>query len=267
MFKFNKVKLFSFEETTALDKLTNVLSELGVEVVDRVENSDLLMVLGGDGTILHQAKLAHQFQVPIVGINLGARGFLADVREAEYDVIRAILLGQYIEDQRQVLRCEIGQETYFAINEIMVSKSKPTRMIKYDVVVDDQFLYEQTADGMIVCTTTGSSAYALSAGGSILHPSAKILGLVPVCPSNITSRPMIICDNSVIEIMIHSWKDSEFTIATDAQVVNSNDTNRLKISLDKNHVTFLHPLHYDYYQTLQSKLNWESSPIGSQLET
>jgi len=262
MFKFNKVKLFSFDESSALDKLTGVLSDLGVAIVDRVENSDLLMVLGGDGTILHQAKLAHQHQVPIVGINLGARGFLADVREAEYDVVRAILLGQYIEDRRQVLRCKIGNEIYFSINEVMVSKSKPTRMIKYDVVVDNQFLYEQTADGMIVCTTTGSSAYALSAGGAILHPSAKILGLIPVCPSNITSRPVIICDNSIIEVTVHPWKDSEFTMAMDAQVVN-NHTNKLTISLDKNYVTFLHPIHYDYYQTLQSKLNWESKPVGA----
>ena len=122
MLKFNKVCVFSFEKNNAYHQLKTVLSTLGVNIVSEAEDADLLMVLGGDGTMLHQAKLAHHYQIPIVGINLGNTGFLADVQDAEYDVIHAILSGQYTEDQRQVLQCDIAGETYYAINEVMLSK-------------------------------------------------------------------------------------------------------------------------------------------------
>lgn len=260
--QFKKVNVFSFSSSErSIEQFKSSLIKLGVEVTDVPEESDLIIVLGGDGTILHNAKKAHQLQVPILGVNTGDLGYLADIELTDLDVIKAILSGHYTEDRRQVLKCEVGGSIYYAVNEVMVNKGKPTRMIKFEVFVNDQFLYEQTADGMIVATATGSSAYALSAGGQLIHPGVPALSLVPVCPSKITSCPIIIQEDSVIEVLLHSWKDSVSELAVDAISVPLNGHNRIKIQKDLNSVTFLHPLHYNYYQNLQHKLNWEVSPI------
>lgn len=258
MFKFEKIQLFGFEKEQEIESLSETLKELGVTIVQSPEEADLLIVLGGDGTILHQAKLAHQHQVPILGVNLGRIGFLADIDLSDINVIKAVLEGHCIEDPRQVLRCEVGNQIYHAINEIMICKSRPVRMIRYDVFVDDQFVYQQTADGLVVATTTGSSAYALSAGGQLVHPKVKALSLVPICPNKITSCPMILDQDAKIEVVLLPWKDTEAVIAVDAVEVKTEE--RIKITLDEKRITFLHPMDYDYYRTLQRKLHWEKEP-------
>lgn len=260
---FKHIYLFTFDQLEALSKVQTILTNLGVETVDDVEKSDLIMVLGGDGTILHQAKLAHQYQVPIVGINLGCRGFLADIETISEKSIQAILNGEVTEELKPVLRCQIDGQDHFAINEVMVAKARPTRMISYEVVVDEKRLYHQTADGVIVCTTTGSSAYALSAGGPILHPESQTLGLIPVASNRITSLPMIFHQGARIEIIVHEWKDSEAMVAVDAQEIMTGSSHTISIQVDDKPLRLLHTKDYDYYQTLKKKVNWESSPKDS----
>lgn len=255
MFHFKKIRLFGFEKQQQIEDFEKIIDAYDLEVVSDAEDADLIIVLGGDGSILHMAKYAHQYQIPILGINLGHIGFLADVSLTEIDVIKAILKGNYVKDYRQVLKCRIGSDVHYAINEVMVSKSKSIRMIRYEVHVDDQLLYDQTADGLIVATTTGSSAYALSAGGQLIHPSVKALSLVPICPNKITSCPMVINDSSKIDIVLKDWKGSESCVACDAIEVATNQS--FSIEVDPKSVTFLHPVHYNYYQTLQKKLGWE----------
>lgn len=254
MFKFNKIQLFGFKKETEVQLLKQQLEALGISVVDHPEAADLLIVLGGDGTILHQAKFAHQYQIPILGINLGTVGFLADI-DCNLLAIEAILKGEYIEDSRQVLRCTLNDKTHYAINEVMMCKASPVRMIQYDLYVDGQFVYQQTADGIIVATTTGSSAYALSAGGQLIHPKAKALSLVPICPNKITSCPLILDESAKIEIVLSPWKDAQAAIAIDAIEVENSP--RICVELDQKQVTFLRPMDYDYYKTLQQKLHWE----------
>lgn len=259
MSHFKKICLFGFEKEKQIKELESLIVGMGIDVVSDVATADLIIVLGGDGSILHMAKYAHQYQIPILGINLGRIGFLADVSFDEVDVVKAIIEGHYVKDSRQVLKCTVDNKDYYAVNEVMISKAKPVRMIQYEVYVDDQFLYEQTADGLIIATTTGSSAYALSAGGQLLHPKVKALSLIPVCPSRMSSVPMVIDESSKIEVVIHPWKDSEAMLACDAVEVKT-DQRRIVITSDKARVDFLHPLHYDYYQTLQKKLGWEAAP-------
>jgi|AntRauTorckE5430_2_1112549.scaffolds.fasta_scaffold00008_39 NAD+ kinase len=255
---FKKVFLFGFKKEREILDFKHLMQKINVEVVEDVKDSDLIIVLGGDGSILHMGKVAHQYQIPILGVNLGHIGFLADVSSEETDVIHAILQGHYTEEPKQVLKCQIDQKTYYAINEVMVSKARAVRMIHYEVYVDDHFLYEQKADGVIIATTTGSSAYALSAGGQLIHPGAKAISIVPVCPNKITSLPLVLDENAQIEIVLNQWKDSEAVIANDAVEVPFSHQ-RVKISKDKSSVTFLHPLHYNYYRTLQLKLGWQTS--------
>lgn len=258
MTHFKQVRVFGFEKEKEIATLEAHIKALGVSVVTDVSEADLIVVLGGDGSILHMAKYAHQYQIPILGVNLGGVGFLADVALDELAVLDAILNGHSIEDSRQVLKCTVGEDTHYAINEMMVCKRKPIRMIDFEVYVNDQFLYEQTADGIIVSTTTGSSAYARSAGGQLIHPSVKALSLVPICSSKVSSCPIIMDESSKVEIVLKPWKDSEAMMACDA-VELSTKQDRVSIELDEKRVTFLHPLHYDYYQTLQRKLGWEVS--------
>lgn len=260
---FKHIYLFTFDQLEALSEVRLILKNLGVSIVEDVAHSDLIMVLGGDGTILHQAKLAHHYQIPIVGINLGCRGFLADIETISEESIQAILNGEVSEEHKPVLRCQIDGQKHFAINEVMIAKSKPTRMISYEVIVDKQRLYHQTADGVIVCTTTGSSAYALSAGGPILHPKSQTLGLIPVASNRITSLPMVLHQDAKIEIIVHEWKDSEAMVAVDAQEVKTARSHTLGIEVDEKPLRLLHTKGYDYYQTLKRKVNWESSPKDS----
>lgn len=258
MFHFKKIRLFGFEKENEIKQLEGLIDSLGLEVVTDVSVADLIIVLGGDGSILHMAKYAHQYKIPILGVNLGHVGFLADVSLDDVEAIKAILEGHYIKDERQVLKCKVGSETHYAVNEVMICKSKSVRMIQFEVFVDDQLLYEQTADGIILATTTGSSAYALSAGGQLLHPSVKALSVVPICPNKITSSPIVIHEDSKVEISIHKWKDSGHVIACDAIELPS-ESKTVEISLDETRVCFLHPMYYDYYRTLQRKLGWEVS--------
>ncbi|MEC7030994.1 MAG: NAD(+)/NADH kinase [Pseudomonadota bacterium] len=256
MAAFKKIYLFGFEKNNVHTRITSLLNKMGVELVSSANDADVILVLGGDGSMLHSAKQAHQYQVPILGLNLGHRGFLADIEDVEDGMLEQVLEGQFVKETRQVLECVVDGNVYTAINEVMLCKSKPTRMIKYELKIDDVFLYEQTADGIIVCTTTGSSAYALSAGGPIMHPKAAVLGIVPICSNNITSTPLIINDDAVINLTLKIWKDSQAELAIDAQTVVTNPKT-LEIRRHKNTVTFLHPHNHDYYKTLKSKLNWE----------
>ena len=257
MAAFKKIQLFGFEKNGVHTKVSALLTKMGVSIVDKAQDADAILVLGGDGSMLHSAKQAHKYQIPIFGLNLGHRGFLADIEALEDQSLEAILSGEYVAEDRQVLQCSVNGQNYTAINEVMMCKTKPTRMIKYELKIDDVFLYEQTADGMIVCTTTGSSAYALSAGGPIIHPKASVLGIVPVCSNNITSTPLIINDSAVIQVTPRPWKDSEAEIAIDAQTVARDVSSEVRIQLHPNAVTFLHPKAHDYYQTLKEKLCWE----------
>lgn len=254
MFHFKKICLFGFEKEEALKKIEILIKSLGIEVVD-VATSDLIIVLGGDGSMLHMSKFAHQYQIPILGVNMGKIGFLADISLDNIHGLTEILKGHYITEERQVLHCEVGKGTYYALNEIMLCKSKSTQMIQYEVSVNGQFLYEQTADGIIVATTTGSSAYALSAGGQLMHPSVKAMSLVPICPNKITSCPIVIEDSAIVDIVVHDWKGRDACIACDAVAVDFDS--KIRVTIDKKCITFLHPVDYNYYTTLQRKLGWE----------
>ncbi|MCP8352387.1 NAD(+)/NADH kinase [Candidatus Synchoanobacter obligatus] len=252
--KFKRVKLFQFGENEAFFEVRQLLNKMAIECVDQEEEAELILVLGGDGTMLHQAKIAHQYQIPILGINLGHLGFLAALEHSDQEGLIDILNGEYIEDSRPILNCMLNKQSYFAINEFMVCKDKATRMVSYDLYIDDEFVYQQRGDGIIVSTSTGSSAYARSAGGAIIHPKAAVMNIVPICSSKMTTGPMIISESSTVEIRVKPWKDGKAMFAVDAQDI-LEETQSIKIHMDKNRVRFLHPLHYNYYRTLQTKLS------------
>ncbi len=225
---------------------------------------DLLIVVGGDGSLLQAAKIATAQSLPVLGVNRGRLGFLTDIYPQELGVIEQILQGEYQEEQRFLLHAEIRHdngvlEGLDALNEIVLSPGNVAHMIEFEVMISEQFVCDLRADGLIVATPTGSTAYALSGGGPILHPGLHAMVLVPMFPHTLSNRPLVIgADN---ELIIQITLNNEAT-----PFVSGDGQKRIPIALgDTLHIRkatqelrLIHPRNYQYFQTLRMKLGWQS---------
>lgn len=229
------------------------------------KHADVAIVLGGDGTMLGVAREMAAYQVPLIGINHGRLGFITDIAIDQMpQVLTAMLAGQYETDQRGLLDAEVrrADSTLMrarALNDVVVARGVAGGMVEFTVRVDGVTMYNQRADGVILATPTGSTAYALSANGPILHPSLNGLVLVPVAPHSLTHRPIVLPDDSLIEIEITDVRDGSAHF--DMQAISPlapGDVVRVQLSHDK--VTMLHPLGTNYYATLRQKLHWSVMP-------
>ena len=224
---------------------------------------DLAMVIGGDGTFLNAARTLVEYEVPLLGINLGRLGFLVDISPNNMiDTLDAVLQGDYQEEQRALLNCDIICEggmktTEIAFNDVVVHKWNVARMIEVEVYIDGQYVNTQRSDGLIVSTPTGSTAYALSGGGPILHPSLDSMVIVPICPHTMSYRPLVVCGNSKIEIVISHNNQDDAQVTCDGQV-NQNLVNgdKIIITCKDKYIRLIHPKTYDYYEILRAKLKW-----------
>jgi len=225
--------------------------------------SDLLIVVGGDGTLLKAAHLIAARPIPLVGVNLGRLGFLADITPAQVqDDIAAMLKGEYSSEERLLLEAnaERGgkkEATVPALNDVVVHKSDGGRLIEFETWVDEQFLCAYRADGIVVATPTGSTAYALSGGGPILHPAMEAIALVPICPHTLGDRPLVVAGGSRIEIRIGDTHGGAAQVTWDgqhAEMLNTGD--RVRVQRSAKRISFIHPRGYDYYKILRTKLHW-----------
>ena len=186
------------------------------------KSADLIIVVGGDGSILSTARTYVDSNIPILGINLGRLGFLADVSvESMMTVITDILSGEYIKEERALLNCQVEREgnilsQHLAFNEVVVHRNETPRMIEFELFIDGDFVNKQRADGMIVTTPTGSTAYALSSGGPIMHPSANTICLVSISPHTMSHRPFILHGESEVLISLID-SDDKATVSFDGQ--------------------------------------------------
>jgi len=227
------------------------------------ESCDLLIIVGGDGTLLNAARSITDYEIPMVGVNLGRLGFLVDISPQEMEqTIPDIIRGQYIEEPRTLLTTEIksGDSTLFSaksLNDVVIHKINVARMIEFDVYINNSFVYTQRSDGLIISTPTGSTAYALSGGGPILHPSLKAISLIPICPHTLTNRPIAIGMDSVIEIRMHKGRFEGIQVSCDGQVNHQiTEDETVTVQLCDKTLRLLHPTNYDYYQILRTRLNW-----------
>lgn len=227
--------------------------------------ADLAIVLGGDGTMLLTARRLARFAVPLVGVNQGRLGFLTDIsREAAFERLGAMLDGSYSEERRFLLGAQVlrgGKQLFetLAMNDVVVNKGEVGRMIEFDVRINGEFVYTQRSDGMIVSTPTGSTAYALSANGPILHPRVAGIALVPLCPHNLTARPVTLPDDCCIEMVVRAPHDAR--VHFDGQEhVNLRGGDCVRVIRSDHHVTLLHPEGYSYFAMLREKLHWSASP-------
>jgi len=245
-----------------------VLPDLDMSVADRDElgaQSDLVIVVGGDGTFLNAARTLNEYQVPLLGINLGRLGFLTDIHSEKIrGRLNAILDGEFIEEQRFLLHGRFEYEngdgeiaSSDAFNDIVVHKGHVARMIELDLYINGQYVNTQRADGLIVSTPTGSTAYALSGGGPILQPGLDALVLVPICPHTMSQRPIVIDGDSDIEIRISDNNHGDALVTCDGQLnVDLGIGDSVRITKKKLPVHMIHPADYNYYEILRAKLHW-----------
>ena len=225
---------------------------------------DLAIVLGGDGTMLNIACTLAPFDIPLVGVNQGRLGFLTDISlDTVQQTIAAMLDGKFVTEQRLLLSTRVlrdGAEVFnaLALNEMVVHRGNISSMIEFEVRIDGEYLYNQRADGLIVATPTGSTAYALSSGGPILHPSLDIIALVPVCPHTLSNRPIVVKSESLIEILMH--RTSAVSVRFDSHThFDLQGHDKLEVSRYPTPACLLHPVGHSYYHTLREKLLWNKT--------
>jgi|AntDeeMinimDraft_5_1070356.scaffolds.fasta_scaffold02477_3 NAD+ kinase len=249
----------------SLDRSTDEFLEIDATVPRReiAEHCDLAIVVGGDGTLLTAARSLADSGVPIVGVNLGRLGFLVDVSpDTMTERLEEILSGQYTEEQRflvetEIIRDDTVVQTASALNDVVLRIKNVVRMIEFETWIDGNFVNIQRADGMVVSTPTGSTAYALSGGGPILHPSLEAMLVLPICPHTLSSRPIVVDSGSDIEIRIRE------NISETGQVVSDGQNNidvaagdRVRVRRKDRKIRLLHPADYDYFSILREKLHW-----------
>ncbi len=227
------------------------------------EHCDLVIVVGGDGTILNAVRSLAHADVPLLGINVGRLGFLADISPNELEAsLDDILNGSYREEQRFLLEMQVLRKGKIifegdAFNEVVVHIRDVARMIEFETRINDEFVNYQRADGIIVSTPTGSTAYALSAGGPLLHATLDAIALVPIAPHTLSNRPIVVHADSQIEILICNTKEGIAQATCDGHLstdVHVGDNIKIKRKADK--ITMLHPKQHNYFEILRAKLHW-----------
>ncbi len=227
--------------------------------------ADLAIVLGGDGTMLNAARQLARFDVPLVGINQGRLGFMTDIAlDAMEGSIAALLAGKFVPERRVLLDAEVLRDGHrefatLALNDVVVNKGDTGRMIELDVKVDGELIHVLRADGLIVSTPTGSTAYALSANGPILHPSVAGIAIVPLCPHALSNRPITVSNDSRIDIGLLPTHDARVHFDGQGRF-DARAGDVLRVARSRHSITLLHPPGYSYFAMLREKLHWSSTP-------
>lgn len=222
---------------------------------------DLGLVVGGDGTMLGIGRQLAQFGVPLIGINQGRLGFITDIAFEDYQtVLEPILRGEFEEDRRWMMQAKVVRDgrcvfNATAMNDVVVNRGATAGMVELRVEVDGRFLANQRADGLIIATPTGSTAYALSAGGPLLHPSIGGWILVPIAPHTLSNRPIVLSDSGEITVEIVSGRDASanFDMQSLASLLHGD---RITVRRSDYQMRFLHPKGWSYFDTLRRKLHW-----------
>ncbi|HEX9685114.1 MAG TPA: NAD kinase [Burkholderiales bacterium] len=284
-FSFKTVALVgkyqSPEVAAPLLKLARFLERRKVEVLmDRVAGSragrgrypalpleelarkaDLAIVVGGDGTMLSIARAFAPHDVALVGVSQGRLGFLTDISvENAIETIGAILEGRFVAEKRMLLEGRVSSKAKqaarsLAFNDVVVSKGARANLIELEVRIDGEFMYHQRSDGLIIATPTGSTAYAMSAGGPIVHPALSVMALVPVSPHTLSNRPIVVSSDSVVDVIVRHAADPRVHFDSHTRF-DLREGDRVTVRRFSHAIRLLHPARHSYYTMLREKLNW-----------
>ena len=222
--------------------------------------ADLAVVIGGDGTMLNIARTLAPYEVALVGVNQGRLGFLTDISVNNMvTTIGTILDGKFVTESRMLLegRVRSGKKKagVLAFNDVVVGKGPRGNMVELEVRIDGEFIYRQRSDGLIVATPTGSTAYAMSAGGPIVHPALSVIALVPVSPHTLSNRPIVVSSDRVVDIIIRNAADPRVHFDSHTRF-DLREGDRITVRRYPHAISLLHPAKHSYYRMLREKLNW-----------
>jgi len=251
--------------TEPTDQLRAHLTEAGVNLLVReeIDSADLVIAIGGDGTMLYASRLARESGTPILGINRGRLGFLADVTPEEMlTSVDHVLQGDYSTDSRLLLEARMlrrngDQEVAYALNDVVLQRRETGRMVDFETRIAGQYVNTHSGDGLVIATPTGSTAYALSCGGPIIEPQLDAVVVVPISPHTLTDRPIVVSSGQPVEVSLLQRDDTKAEITVDGNPMGDIwPGDKLQISAANNRVTLVHPPGYDFYEILRSKLFW-----------
>jgi len=257
-------------DVTLDENSATMINAKNIETANRQEigqHCDLAIVIGGDGTLLNAARELIDSDTPLVGVNLGRLGFLADILpSAIEECMDEILCGRYLLEERFLLNCTIRRndellKQSYALNEVVVHKWNVARMVELETYINERLVHRQRSDGLIVATPTGSTAYALSAGGPIIYPTLNAVTIVPICPHTMSNRPIVVNGDSEIEIVVVDSNSDDVRVTSDGQVpFELTNGDRIHISKAEKPLRLIHPSQHDHYDLLRAKLQWAEPP-------
>ena len=235
---------------------------LAVREKELTEAVDLIVVLGGDGTMLGAARLVGTRQIPVLGVNFGSLGYLTEFTLTElFSTLDELRAGDCHIDQRMLIDVTLQRgsqiiETHRALNDAVVNQSARARMIELDCYVNEHFVNSFRADGMIVATPTGSTAYSLSAGGPIVHPSMSAILLTPICPHTLSNRPVVLPGDSVVELVLKPTGEDAVLTLDGQEVTNLTPDDRIRLCRSETTFDLVRPTNRNYFEVLRTKLKW-----------
>jgi len=223
-----------------------------------VKKVDLIIVFGGDGTLLNSARQYLNYEIPILGVNMGNVGFLTDISVDNFDLaIKEILSGKFKIEERNLVSAKFNENHLYGLNEVVIHSGAYAQLMRYRLSVNKKAVYEQRSDGLIVATPTGSTAYSLSAGGPIIHPSLDVWTILPMLPQSLSSRPFIISSDENVEMELFEGPNNNAKICVDGQD-DIDVPYGVKISISKMEKTLklVHPEDNDFFEACREKLGW-----------
>lgn len=260
----HKISIKIFD--SSLSNNINAIDQVKVINESEIHQCDLIISIGGDGTMLKSAKLSHIHQIPVTGINKGRLGFLTDINPSDANkTINDFISGKFITEDRLLIETIINKNGTqdsigIALNDVAIRRKETGRMMKVTTSIDGNYINQHEGDGFIVSTPTGSTAYSLSCGGPILKPDVEALILVPICPHSLNDRPMVIPSHSeiLIEPILNTGEIAEIALDGDSNYeIKQGET--IVINTIRKPIKLIHPEDYDYFDVLRSKLLWGSN--------
>ena len=235
---------------------------------EMAQRCDLIVVVGGDGTLLSAGRDLAAASIPILGVHHGRLGFMVDVRPKDMrQALAAVFAGNFAREERLLLSARIQRAStvmgpFLVVNDAVIRNQVSIRMLEFETWLDDEFISQHRADGIIVSTPTGSTAYALSGGGPVLHPALEAISLVPICPHTLSDRPIVVGAHQRVEIVLRGGEGTAAMFTCDGQTTESMlPGDRLELRRAEARLSLIHPPGYSYFNILRNKLHWGRNPV------
>ena len=252
--------LLNLDINLHIDKSSNNKNEnyTVLEHKEYVKKVDIVVVFGGDGTLLNAARKYLNYDIPILGINMGNVGFLTDISTDNFEkTIKEVLDGNYKIEERNLVSAKFGKNHLYGLNEVVIHSGAYAQLMRYRLNVNDRVVYEQRSDGLIIATPTGSTAYALSAGGPIIHPSLDVWTILPMLPQSLSSRPFVISTDEKVEMDLFDGPNENAKICVDGQDdIDIPYGEKILISKMEKTLKLVHPNDNDFFEACREKLGW-----------